>query len=224
LLLAFGRLPRGRDLQWVADPDDRNYGFGEREAQRFAEEQREVSIDPDYLDQRLRGSDGLSPERAAIPSMSIPKTTNSTIPKNASAAAHFRNEVLAIRFGFVITSTAWLWQERAGMADSLWMLRAQHLFLVPVILQSALSSAGEPAMGTRRTDFDRFGSSTRWRRQRRYLFRRCISGDSTRFPLRSMRQPKPLLERRKDSACDRSPRGAPLGILPPVSSLKTTSN
>src|SRR5207249_4026223 len=41
--------PLWRDPQWVADPD-RDYGFGEVHALRFAEEfGRTLSIDPDYL-------------------------------------------------------------------------------------------------------------------------------------------------------------------------------
>jgi len=109
-------LPLWRDLQWVADPD-RNYGFGEREAQRFAEElARTLSIDPDYLISAYEDPMAYLLKSGNSPSMSIPKTTNSTIRKNASGCGAFSNEVLAIRLGsYYLYSVAMA--RRAGMAD-----------------------------------------------------------------------------------------------------------
>ena len=124
-------VPLWEDRQWCADPD-RDYGFGEKEAQRFAEE----------LAQRL----AVGPENviAAYEDPLVYIHKESQLPVNVDAENNKLDDLeererlrrvfshgLGNPTGFVLPLQRGFGKDGPEWQTALWMLRARHLFLLP---------------------------------------------------------------------------------------------
>src|SRR5262249_12716756 len=85
-------LPLWNDPDWVADPD-RDYGFGEADAQKFAEElARRLSVDPDYVVSAYEDPMAYLLKERQLPINVDPRTISSTTPRSGSESAVFSSE------------------------------------------------------------------------------------------------------------------------------------
>src|SRR3989441_77157 len=124
-------LPLWRDPQWVADPDC-NYGFGEREAQRFAEElARTLAIDPDYLISAYEDPLAYVLKERQLPINVDPKDNKLDDPEERERLRRIFERGLGHPVGFVLPLQRGYGKSGPEWQTSLWMLRARHLFLVP---------------------------------------------------------------------------------------------
>ena len=144
----------GTIREWVADPD-RDYGFGEGEAQRFAEEfARTLSIDPeDYLVAAYEDPLAYLLKERQLPVNVDPKDNKLDDPEERERLRRVFERGLGNPVGFVLPLQRGYGKNGPEWQTALWMLRARHLFLVPGDSPVGLpSSAAQPAVGTCRAD------------------------------------------------------------------------
>jgi uncharacterized protein (DUF2126 family)/transglutaminase-like putative cysteine protease len=119
------------DPQWIADPD-RDYGFGEVEAQRFAEElARALSIDPDYLIAAYEDPLAYVLKERQLPINVDPKDNKLDDPEERERMRRVFERGLNKPAGFVLPIQRGSGRNGPEWQSGLWMLRAQHLFLIP---------------------------------------------------------------------------------------------
>jgi uncharacterized protein (DUF2126 family) len=124
-------LPLWHDPQWIADPG-RDYGFGEKEAQRFAEEfARTLSLDPDYLIRAYEDPLAYLLKERRLPINVDPEDNKLDDPEERERLRRVFERGLGNPAGFVLPLQRGYGKNGPEWQTSLWMLRGQHLFLIP---------------------------------------------------------------------------------------------
>ena len=124
-------LPLWQDPQWVADPD-RDYGFGEAEAQRFAVElARRFSINPDYLVTAYEDPLAYVLKERQLPINVDPQDNKLENPEERERLRRVFERGIGRPVGFVLPIQRGQGKSGPEWQTSLWMLRARHLFLHP---------------------------------------------------------------------------------------------
>ena len=124
-------LPFWRDPRWVADPQ-RDYGFGEAEAQRFAEElARRLSINPDFLIAAYEDPIPYLRKERELPINVDPEDNKLDDPEERERLRRVFERGLGKPVGFVLPIQRGEGKHGPEWQTGLWMLRARHLFLLP---------------------------------------------------------------------------------------------
>jgi len=119
------------DPQWIADPD-RNYGLGEADAQRFAEEfARKLAVDPDFLVAAYEDPLAYIVKERQLPINVDPRDNKLDDPEERERLRRVFERGLGKPAGFVLPLQRGYGKNGPEWQTSLWMLRARHLFLVP---------------------------------------------------------------------------------------------
>ena len=123
--------PLWQEPRWIADPD-RSYGFGQKEAERFAEElARTLSIDPEYLITAYEDPLAYIVKERQLPINVDPKNNKLDDPEERERLRRIFERGLGKPVGFVLPLQRRIGKRGPEWQSGLWMLRAQHLFLIP---------------------------------------------------------------------------------------------
>src|SRR6185295_9398820 len=124
-------LPLWHDPRWVADPD-RDYGFKETDAQRFAEElARTFSIGPDFIVAAYEDPLAYAIKERQLPVNVDPKDNKLDDPEERERLRRVFERGLGKPAGFVLPLQRGDGKHGPEWQTGLWMLRARHLFLIP---------------------------------------------------------------------------------------------
>ena len=124
-------VPLWNDPQLVADPH-RDYGFGEAEAQRYAEElARRLSIDPDYLMAAYEDPLTYVLKERQLPVNVDPKDNKLDDPEERERMRRVFERGIEKPVGFVLPIQRGYGKSGPEWQTGMWMLRARHLFLIP---------------------------------------------------------------------------------------------
>jgi len=124
-------LPLWHDPQWVADPD-RDYGFRQDDAQRFAEElARRLALEPDYLLSAYEDPMAYLLKERQLPINVDPVDNRLDEPEERERLRRVFERGLSKPVGFVLPLQRGYGKNGIEWQTGLWMLRSRHLFLVP---------------------------------------------------------------------------------------------
>jgi uncharacterized protein (DUF2126 family)/transglutaminase-like putative cysteine protease len=124
-------MPVWRNPDLIGDPD-RDYGFGEGEAQRFAQElARVLSIDPDYLVSAYEDPFAYVLKERQLPINVNPLDNKLDEPEERERLRRVFQRGLGNPVGFVLPLQRVYGKSGPEWQTGLWMLRSRHLFLVP---------------------------------------------------------------------------------------------
>ncbi len=124
-------LPMWNDPDWVADPD-RDYGFGEADAQRFGEGlAHRLSINPDYLIAAYEDPLAYVLQERQLPVNIDPEDNKLDDAEERERLRRVFERGLGKPVGFVLPIQRGYGKNGPEWQTGLWMLRARHLFLVP---------------------------------------------------------------------------------------------
>jgi uncharacterized protein (DUF2126 family)/transglutaminase-like putative cysteine protease len=124
-------LPLWPEPQWTADPD-RNYGFGHAEAQRFAEElARTLAVDPEYIVTAYEDPLAYVLKERELPVNLDPRDNKLDDPEERERMRRVFERGLGGPVGFVLPLQRGYGKHGQEWQTGLWMLRSQHLFLIP---------------------------------------------------------------------------------------------
>jgi uncharacterized protein (DUF2126 family)/transglutaminase-like putative cysteine protease len=124
-------VPMWNDERWAAGLDC-DYGFGEAEAQRFAEELARVfSIDTDYVIAAYEDPLAYVLKERQLPINIDPKENRLDDPEERERLRRVFERGLDKPVGFVLPLQRGFGKSGPEWQTGLWMLRARHLFLVP---------------------------------------------------------------------------------------------
>jgi uncharacterized protein (DUF2126 family)/transglutaminase-like putative cysteine protease len=124
-------VPLWQDPQWVAHPD-RNYGFGDAEAQRFAEElARTLSIDPEYVVTAYEDPLAYVHKERKLPINVDPEDNKLENAEERERLRRVFARGIGKPVGFVLPLQRGFGKKGAEWQTGLWMLRSRHLYLLP---------------------------------------------------------------------------------------------
>jgi uncharacterized protein (DUF2126 family)/transglutaminase-like putative cysteine protease len=124
-------LPLWQDARWVADPD-RDYGFGQAEAQRFAEElARRLRVDAGFIVAAYEDPLAYVLKERQLPINVDPLDNKLDNPEERERLRRVFERGLEKPAGFVLPIQRGSSKSGPEWQTGLWMLRARHLFLLP---------------------------------------------------------------------------------------------
>src|SRR5262249_32368 len=124
-------LPLWRDARWIADPD-RNYGYTEADAQRFAEElSRSLSIDPEDLVSAYGDPLAYLLKERQLALNVDPGDSKLDDPEERERLRRVFERGLDRATGFVLPLQRGYGKNGPEWQTGLWMLRSRHLYLIP---------------------------------------------------------------------------------------------
>jgi uncharacterized protein (DUF2126 family) len=123
--------PLWSDPKWVADPD-RDYGFGEDDAKRFAEGlARRLAIAPEYIVTAYEDPVSYALKERQLPINVDPKDNKLEDPEERDRLRRVFERGIGNPVGFVLPVQRGWGKNGPEWQTGLWMLRARHLFLIP---------------------------------------------------------------------------------------------
>ena len=149
-------LPLWSDTRWIADPD-RDYGYCEADAQRFAETlAQQLSISADFLVTAYEDPLAYVLKERQLPINLDPKDNQLEDPEERARLRRVFERGIGKPAGFILPIQRGYGKNGPEWQTGLWMLRSRHLFLIPgdspigfrIPLQSL---PWEPAEQVRRT-------------------------------------------------------------------------
>ncbi len=124
-------LPLWRDPQWVADPA-RNYAFGTAEAQEFVEAlTRRLALGAEFVIAAYEDPLTYCHEELQLPLNVTPEDNKLDDPEERQRLSRIFEQGLGSPSGFVLPLKRGSGKSGPEWQTALWMLRAQHLFLIP---------------------------------------------------------------------------------------------
>lgn len=123
--------PLWRDDEWIANPE-RDYGYGAREAQEFAEGlAARLAVSPDYVVAAYEDPLEYLHKERQLPVNVDPRDNKLNDPEERDRMRRIFERGLDQPSGFVLPLARAAGKDGPAWQSGLWMLRARHLFLVP---------------------------------------------------------------------------------------------
>jgi uncharacterized protein (DUF2126 family) len=124
-------LPLWHDPKWIGDPG-RNYGFGDADAQRFAEElSKRLAIDPGFIVTAYEDPLAYVIKERDLPINLDPRDNKLENPEERERLRRVFERGIGKPAGFVVPIQRGQGKNGPEWQTGIWMLRARHLFLLP---------------------------------------------------------------------------------------------